>query len=776
MTTYNTGNPIGSTDPRDLSDNSENFDNAVNNTASVNWTDRFGVSRVSLAGQVGYVGTGAGGAIESYAAGLVMGTYNTIILYSGEFYRPSASATLPYTTTATLPDVDSNLVSVGDAVLRQDLAASGGALLVTGVVQRVSSRTEMKTYDVPANYQFSLEEGGRSGLFVVKAGAPPSDPQEGIFVVLANGNYAERNTKDPVTVKQYGAKGDGVTLDDAAFLASGPASVPEGDYVLSDNVPTTGYYGNGVVLKSGNRIFLESNQTQISAIDSPSDFPLTAINPMGFRIKGNYAFVTSQGSYNGSQAGSIDCFDISDVKNIKRASSLTTPIGSLPRATAIRGDYLYVRDFNGALVRIINISDPYNISVAATTAIDNVSNNAEHWDFFGDVLVNPTFSGTVDFFTIDDPLKPKLLTSITVPGVLHSPIFVEGGFWVATHNDGSSNNLHYISMKGELPELISSTVIPSLKFCRYAEVQNGYLYATGFDSTSAFNVIDVSDINDPTVVFVAPFTEAGGVVSVSGNIAITSTGRLYDISNPESPVESTETVPDLIKALFMGDKYLGFTVGTGPQGPASNDSNEGSELASVAIKGVNVSTGAIGGLKSKRIDTDNFRANVQGHIENFSAETSYVKGASSIGSLSLRSGNIQRGSQVASADFVGNGLLNTSTLAYKVYGERSLLFRLKYDIVRNQSAASSSIMAIGEKVFAVHLSGTSLSSIIAVTDLTGPIANVSTALNVTLTAPSIAGNPIEIYVDAPDLSTGSPFYSFNLQVSSFSPVRIESQS
>ena len=56
----------------------------------------------------------------------------------------------------------------------------------------VTSRTAMKAYDVPPGTQFSLEEGGRSGTFVVKSGAPPSDPQEGIYVVLDNGNYAMR--------------------------------------------------------------------------------------------------------------------------------------------------------------------------------------------------------------------------------------------------------------------------------------------------------------------------------------------------------------------------------------------------------------------------------------------------------------------------------------------------------------------------------------------------------------------------------------------------------
>src|SRR5699024_11113522 len=47
MTTYNTRNPIGSKDPRDLYDNAENLDEAVNNTASDSWRDRMGRSRLT---------------------------------------------------------------------------------------------------------------------------------------------------------------------------------------------------------------------------------------------------------------------------------------------------------------------------------------------------------------------------------------------------------------------------------------------------------------------------------------------------------------------------------------------------------------------------------------------------------------------------------------------------------------------------------------------------------------------------------------------------------
>lgn len=50
MTTYNTGNPTGSKDPKDLYDNAENFDVAMNNRTADFWTDRRGVQRQTWAG------------------------------------------------------------------------------------------------------------------------------------------------------------------------------------------------------------------------------------------------------------------------------------------------------------------------------------------------------------------------------------------------------------------------------------------------------------------------------------------------------------------------------------------------------------------------------------------------------------------------------------------------------------------------------------------------------------------------------------------------------
>ncbi|MCK5864708.1 MAG: hypothetical protein KAG87_06080 [Marinobacter adhaerens] len=220
MTKFNTGNPVGSADPRDLSDNAKNFDEAVNNPSSATWTDRLGKRRVTLAAQLGYTIKG------DYAPGVELTKYNDVIRYDGEFYGPAASTTLPYITTATLPDADSNLVGRGDLVLRQDLASdpsdgNAGSLLVNGVVHSVTSRTAMKAYDVPPGTQVSLKEGGRSGVGVIKSGTPPSDPQEGIFVVLNNGNYWERIIEnDRLLLTWFGASGeDDGTVDNAAISA-----------------------------------------------------------------------------------------------------------------------------------------------------------------------------------------------------------------------------------------------------------------------------------------------------------------------------------------------------------------------------------------------------------------------------------------------------------------------------------------------------------------------------------------------------------------------------
>lgn len=134
MTTYNTGNPVPSTDVRDLFDNAQNLDTAVNDRSSRTWADRLGVSRQTYYGmeqafqdflvQSGYVDIG------DYGPGLVITARNQTFAKDGELYRAGPNLELPYTTTGDWVTEGSSFVSVGDAALRQALAQPSGASLI----------------------------------------------------------------------------------------------------------------------------------------------------------------------------------------------------------------------------------------------------------------------------------------------------------------------------------------------------------------------------------------------------------------------------------------------------------------------------------------------------------------------------------------------------------------------------------------------------------------------------------------------------------------------
>ena len=126
MTTYNTGNTLGSVDVRDLYDNAQNLDNFSNGPAAA-YADRFGVQRKSLQG---IRNASQYQVLGPYAAGLIFTQANQVFSYLGEFYAPGPSITLPYTTTGVGAAEIANFRSVGDAILRQDLAAATGAGLI----------------------------------------------------------------------------------------------------------------------------------------------------------------------------------------------------------------------------------------------------------------------------------------------------------------------------------------------------------------------------------------------------------------------------------------------------------------------------------------------------------------------------------------------------------------------------------------------------------------------------------------------------------------------
>lgn len=155
---YNTNNPVepnGSSDFRDAFDNTANLDLAANGDADV-WVDRKGRNRKSLKGMENlfdasqvqrdsefsqdqadreeefqqFLLSSGYEDIGDYAAGLTITGRNQVFLRSGQYYRAKGTLALPYTTTGNWTTESANFVSVGDAVLRQDLSQPDGDTLV----------------------------------------------------------------------------------------------------------------------------------------------------------------------------------------------------------------------------------------------------------------------------------------------------------------------------------------------------------------------------------------------------------------------------------------------------------------------------------------------------------------------------------------------------------------------------------------------------------------------------------------------------------------------
>lgn len=162
MTTYNTGNPVGSVDPKDLYDNAQNLDNIVNGSEH-SYADRLGVARRSLAGidaAADAVLSGLGYAPPvTYAAGISLTLTTQTVEYNGEVYAPKSSA-LPFTTGGAFDPTKFRLIQ---GVAASELAAPGGSALVgfhqsgTGAVARTA---QSKLREVSSVLDFGADPSG----------------------------------------------------------------------------------------------------------------------------------------------------------------------------------------------------------------------------------------------------------------------------------------------------------------------------------------------------------------------------------------------------------------------------------------------------------------------------------------------------------------------------------------------------------------------------------------------------------------------------------------
>ncbi|WP_256819160.1 tail fiber domain-containing protein [Pseudomonas putida] len=174
---YLTGNAVPSSDPRDLFDNSANLDLLLTGPLP-KYADRKGVGRLSWSGIESSFATAQADkedrfqqflvssgyqAIGAYAPSLLITEPNQIFTKDGEFYRAGAGLVLPYTTSGNWSEESAKFVAVGDAALRQELVRPEGSAKV--------------------------------GFLQAGPGASPRTSQD--------------KARDAVSVKDYGAVGDG---------------------------------------------------------------------------------------------------------------------------------------------------------------------------------------------------------------------------------------------------------------------------------------------------------------------------------------------------------------------------------------------------------------------------------------------------------------------------------------------------------------------------------------------------------------------------------------
>ncbi|WP_435930082.1 phage tailspike polysaccharide lyase family protein [Dryocola sp. BD613] len=140
MTTYNTGNPLGSAAAKDLYDNAENIDHLTLDQVNETWPDRLGRDRLTWYGMeeqykrtlasIGWI------LVESFQSGATLTLSNQALKdeASGEYYRWDGNlpkTVPPGSTPATAGGVGPEAwVGIGDASLRTMLATSVGSSMI----------------------------------------------------------------------------------------------------------------------------------------------------------------------------------------------------------------------------------------------------------------------------------------------------------------------------------------------------------------------------------------------------------------------------------------------------------------------------------------------------------------------------------------------------------------------------------------------------------------------------------------------------------------------
>lgn len=199
----NTGNPLGSKDPKDLYDNATNFDNYANGPDPF-YPNRFGEQKLSIEGMneafnsaqdgrtaefQAFLANSAFVFIGDYGAGLTFTNRSQYTVRDGIPYRIAPSTTLPYTTTGNWTLEVANFTPLSsDDILRQDLSSPGGSSRVG--YEAAGSNTAPRTVQDKLRDVVSRADYGTDAAFNAARVGHPNIDSAGNFdsTVLPDGS------------------------------------------------------------------------------------------------------------------------------------------------------------------------------------------------------------------------------------------------------------------------------------------------------------------------------------------------------------------------------------------------------------------------------------------------------------------------------------------------------------------------------------------------------------------------------------------------------------
>ncbi|WP_285131397.1 hypothetical protein [Leclercia adecarboxylata] len=255
MTTYNTGNPLGSAAAKDLFDNAQNLDFALNDITSLIWTDRLGKTRPSFYGVESafttqltsqesrfvsqlssqesrfttFIQSSGYDVIGDYEDGpLTITEYNQLIRYDGELWKLTAATDIPFTTSgnnaASWATDSPHFLSVGDGALRQGLSQIDGISSIGS-----GSYAEIRSY-IGGNEKitcFGRENitDGAGGVFVRDDADTTTADNGGTVLVDALNRRWKRVYEGDVLLTWFCSRGDGVTNYTAPIQAAAQVAV-----------------------------------------------------------------------------------------------------------------------------------------------------------------------------------------------------------------------------------------------------------------------------------------------------------------------------------------------------------------------------------------------------------------------------------------------------------------------------------------------------------------------------------------------------------------------